>query len=525
MGRLQQSKIQPGPAAQGDDQLFEIPGVGKVTFGQLNRSRWETGVGLEELLDETQMEIELARRALKRHGKMFVKASRKIGKTFWAMVAVEIVARGQRNAIIRMAFPTKEQGKTIIIPVWEEVLESCPLDMRWQNREATDGCWYLPLTNARLYLCGTDDKAQIDRLRGPRSTLTILDEVTFFSTTHFRYLVQSVLGPQLVGTGGNIIFTGTPPDSMDHPSVSYIERAERQGNLIVRTIWDNKRLSRDDIRLICAEANPDATEEEVEEILDGKREGTAEWEREYLCRMVSNKELRVVPEFDEKRHVATFDPPVFADRFVFGDSGHAGDFFASVFCRLDFAAQKLLVEHEYESKRKPTDEVVKDLQKIEAELWPAARRESEHLLRLFDCPPQMATDFNAKGYKIRQAPKSPGKEELVREMQNRMHGNHILVHPRCKSLIVQLRDGIFVKKGDGKLDFMRSKKHGHLDALDGLANGVRNMSWRHNPAPPGVYQRPDSYVIAQDVPRSKNAQAIASAFGGLFNRSRFARAR
>lgn len=510
-------QVVPPPAVlPGADKVVRLPDGQEVTIEQLNRHRWLTGQGLEEMLDDVGLELEAARLGLPRFARMVALCSRKIGKTWWATYVANKVGRGKRNAIIRFAFPTKEQGKTIIVPLFEEFQETCPPDLRWVNREAQDGCWYLPHTNARLYLAGSDTADQIDRLRGPRSDVTLLDEFTFFHC-HLRRLITGVLMPQLLSSGGNMLCTGTPPESLDHESVQYIEGARKQKRLIVKTIFDNPRLTRDDLRLICAEAHPEGTnDEEIEAILDGKVKGSPEWRREFKCEMVSDDESRVTPEFDDKKHVGRIEEPRYCTRYVFIDPGYAKDFFAATFCILDFAAQRLGVLREYVSRKKPTDEIHAELIEIEKELgWHENRVDGPPSIRrlMENSNPQQRRDFAAKGYATGLVPKSPGKGVLVVPLKNALHAGRVVVDPRCENLIAQLLHGIWTDTT--KADFKRGDKQGHLDLLDALATGIRMVDWKKNPAPAGEYLEPGHVYVPAGIvtsPPSKAAAALQTIF-------------
>lgn len=516
-----------------DSDLIELPGGGQVTIGELRRLTWETGMFLEERLDPLQLELDQMFDAMPPRTRMFALMSRKIGKSYGMMAYADKKARKNRDWIIRIAFPTETQGKTIILPILQELQRDCPEDLRWQNRESTEKCWVLPHTNSRLYLAGTDSAPQIDRLRGPRANLVILDEVPVFHGD-LKYLIDSVLWPQLLGTGGIMLMSGTPPRSLDHESIKVIERAKKFDRLITKTIFDNPRLGPEDIKLICEEANPDYADdpEAIQAILNGEKEGSSEWEREFLCRMVSDKTARVVPEFDDSAIASEIQVPGFCVRFVALDPGHVADFFGAVFGVLDFAAQQVLILRDYQSRKKPSDEIKADLEKIEKELgWDNPyRRHPKELFNRWTDPsnPQQETDFNAKGYHVTPAHKVGGKDQLVIELRNLFNAGKIKVHVKCADLIAQLKHGVW--SDTARVDFARSRKLGHLDTLDALAQGVNMLKalgrWSHNPAPPGVYALPGKTSMVHatySAPEKPLKRAISRALGLSTLRGRFNR--
>jgi len=454
----------------------------------LVRYAWTTGTFLEERLDPLQLELDRMFDRMRPRTRAFILESRKIGKTYGFLCYADKLGRRKPRAIIRMAYPTKLQGKTIILPLMEEMQADCPSDLKWVNREAQDGCWILPHTGSRLYLAGTDDADQIDRLRGPKSDLILLDEVPTFKSANLQYLINSVLWPQTLNTGGLLLMSGTPPTSMDHPSVDLIRRAESRGLLIRKTIFDNPRMTPEIIREICREANPDADEDRVDKILAGEIAGTPHWEREFMCRLVSDDEQRVTPEFNAREHVAIVQAGIPTLKFVFMDAGHVKDFFAVVFAEIDFLSQKLRVLAEYAVLRKSTNEIREDLMKIEKFLgW-----DGGEVLRYLDQTAKQQIydfnawqDFNGKKFHVYSGVRSPGKGQLVVDLKNLLQQDRIVIVPSCKLLIMCLQDGIW--SDTQKEDFQRTPTLGHLDLLDALAQGCmairQTAKWQHNPYP------------------------------------------
>lgn len=479
-----------------DTQEFEA--LKGATEADAYFSIWKTGIGLELLLHEKQLDLATIFFKEPRLARLFLLIARRWGKTTLALWLAEKIGRTKKNAVIRFAYPTKEQAKTILIPVWEQLTESCPPELRWKNRESTDACWYLEHTNARLYLAGTDTKEQVDRLRGPRSDYTVVDEPGSHGCD-LKYLVNSVLGPQLLTTGGKMLFITTPPTSMEHQSVEFINTAKKQGRFYTQTVHDipEEIAPLADKIQWCREMHPDATEEEIQKIFLGEAEGDPAWEREGLCKLVSDKSLRVTPEFSEFKHVGTRPVLRYRDRYVLGDAGFAKDFFALLFCELDWSAGILWVCRELLRKRAATKEMVRQALVIESELWPQPRAPTENFARIFDADPRTIADFCAEKYPCRYAGKSDGAEKMTKMLQNRLHAGSVMVDRSCsKHLIPQLRDGIF--KSDpltgAKLDFLRTKEQGHLDGIAALAAGIRHVHWNHNPAPAGYLFDPADTV-------------------------------
>ena len=489
---------------------IELPTIGSVEEDALVRYCWTTGALLEERYDPLQLEFDTMFAGMAPRTRAFLLESRKIGKTLGLLMYADKFGRQRPGSIIRFAFPTKIQGKTIILPLMDEMQEDCPADLRWVNHEAAEGCWILPHNGSKLYLAGTDTADQVDRLRGPRSDLIVLDEVPTFNEKTLMYLVNSVLWPQTLNSGGLMIMSGTPPASMDHPSVDLIEMARRNGTLYTKTIFDNPRLPPDVVRTICEQSNPTASSEDIDQILACKLEGTPEWEREFMCRMVADKNLRVTPEFKEIEHVKKIQDGTPSAKYVFIDAGHVRDFFAAVFVELDFVNQRLLVRDEIAVLRKSTEEIQKLLEAKEAALWPMDRPS-----RYLDATAvQQIYDFTNRGYLVHAAMKSPGKGPLVVDMRNLLKEDRIHIDPRCKVLIGCLNNGLWADTA--KEDFRRSPSLGHLDSLDALAQGCMILrqrgKWQQDPTPKTDYDRRQHFIhgIAHgDVPKKPSGLAAA----------------
>ena len=487
--------------------LIELSRTVSVEEDDLVRYAWTTGEFLEERLDPLQLELDAMFDSMAPRTRAFILESRKIGKTYGFMCYADKIARRKPKSIIRFAYPTKTQGGTIVGPLMEEMQADCPMDLRWVYREK-EFCWMLPHNGSRLYLAGTDDADQIERLRGPKADLILLDELPTFRDKKLEYLIDSVLWPQTLNTGGLTLMSGTPPESMDHPSVDYIDQARFDGNLVTKTIFDNPRLDADTIRSICRVANPAKYfglqgspaeyEQRITDVLAGKAEGTPHWEREFMCRMVADKEQRVCPEFDKISHIGVAPTGYPCLKFVFIDPGHVKDFFAATFCEMSFSRQILYVRQEAFALRKSTTEIREKYQKIERELgWTTPQNlNPKDVFRYIDeTSKQQITDFSRDGYRVQAASRSPGKGQLVVEARKLFNADRIIIDPRCQNLIACCENGIWSDKS--KEDFKRTSSLGHLDVFDSLCQGcltVRDLGkWKVNPYPKGMYG-PEDYV-------------------------------
>lgn len=478
------------------------------------------------LLRPHQIPLYEADKGARSHSITVQVCSRRYGKTFEKLVLAVETAIQNPDCVVRFAFPAKEQGKSVIEPNIRRILASCPPDKELLPVVKLDNGGFVEFANkSRIYLAGTDDKDQRERLRGMEAILIIVDEGG--SHKELEYVVDDILSPQVDTGGGKLILVSTPPKSMDHAFVGYWTTARRNGTLVVRTIKQNTFYSRETLLNICAKANKHIAHDQnlVELVLDGKIEGSPTWEREYMCRMVTDKRLRVCPDFVsttdtelETVHVKAFEPPKHCTRYVFIDQGHATDYFAAVFASHVFGpgGGTLYVEDAWQDRRKPTDHIVEELKKVERRLgWVGARR--------FSNDPrgdQQRADMRARGYHVVRAAKSEGAEAEADRLNLAVRAQKVVIHPRCSELIAQMRDGIWKETATGKADFERGETLGHLDALAALAMGIRCVDWRLNMHPPETFDF-DNWIVPKGMlrPMSETQAAMRSAFGSVFKKN------
>ena len=164
--------------------------------------------------------------------------SRRWGKS-WLGAALGIeTAISQPGARIAYAAPTMKMAREIIVPHMVALLEDCPDDMApvFSKAELT---WTYP-NGSRVILAGCDN-GNAERLRGTSMDLGIVDEAGFIDG--LRYVVQSILMPQLMTTNGRIFMASTPAKSPVHDFTGYCLEAEAENRYAHRTIYDAPHIS------------------------------------------------------------------------------------------------------------------------------------------------------------------------------------------------------------------------------------------------------------------------------------------
>ena len=131
--------------------------------------------------------------------------SRRAGKSYSiAFMLLEHALKHERsiNPYITL---TRDSGKDILWPALYDLDTKLGLNLRF--RENT-GDIILP-NKSKIIIRGADDKRQIEKLRGPKYPIAVVDEAQGFP--HFLHdLIEDVLEPATLDYDGQIVVTGTP---------------------------------------------------------------------------------------------------------------------------------------------------------------------------------------------------------------------------------------------------------------------------------------------------------------------------
>jgi hypothetical protein len=504
--------LKSGWTLPGGNRKVKLADGSERTLAELNLIRWQTGYGLAaSLLRKHQMPLYEADLSLGEQEVAVQMCSRQFGKSYEKLTLAIETAIQSPNSAIRFAFPSKSQGQEILEGNVRLILATCPPEFAPDVRIESG---YIRFHNgSKIVVAGTDDRDQKERLRGTGAKLIIVDEAG--SHKDLRYIVDSILGPQLDNHKGRMILITTPPATLDHAFYEYKRDAVIAGKFLKFTILDNTHYTREQKLKICARVNrlpPGHVDAEL--ILDGKMPGNIDWRREYLCEEVADDKLRVTPDFrDEAPFVEAFDRPQYCTHYVFLDQGYH-DYFAAVFASHNHAAQKLFVEDVWMGKRMSTDQIVSALKGKEQSLgWGTPPRRYANDPR----GQQQLRDMRDRGYHVTQGPKAEGATLEADRVNLSLAAGKIVVHARCKALRDQLKAGIFKVGENGKADFARTENYGHLDAFAALAMGLRHVDWRRNTMPVEQFD-PSSYFIPRGMkrPLSQSAQAAQQIFRGAF---------
>ncbi len=425
---------------------------------------WNKG-NLTWKLDEVQKELYNTFQDSKNKVNVWL-CSRRLGKSYGLItIAIEACLKTP-NTIVKYVAPNRQAVRTIIRPLIRQITEDCPKELRPEFK--TQEHLYRFPNGSEIQIAGTDN-GNADSLRGGSANLCIVDEAGFCAD--LDYIVKSILIPTTLTTGGKIILSSTPPKESTHEFIRFVREAEYKGTLLKKTIYDNPRLTKEMIDDIIKETGG----------ID-----SLDFKREYLCMILQDDEVSVVPEMTDelmKDIVISNDKPSHFDAYVAMDPAFR-DLTVVLFGYVDFLKQKLIIE----------DEVVMNGQAMTTEALAKAIKEKELSLWLFKQPYLRVSDNNLilindlqrlNGISFLPTMKDDADSALS-NMRVMLGNKKILINPRCKVLISHLKYATWAKNNK---TYDRVDGFGHFDAVDSLKYLCRNIQLNKNPYPNDQYNQ------------------------------------
>ena len=444
------------------------------------RTLWEAG-DLDWLLDPNQREMRA--NIIKGTDKYYVvECARRLGKSYMLCVmAVEAAMQGQ---FVLYAAPTSKDAQEIVAPLLQQILDTAPFKPRYDK---VLGKWRFPGGGQiRLFAC--DNKTKANRGRGSTSHLVLVDEAGFIPV--LDYVLHSIVGPQTLTTRGRIVLASTPSDEPDHPFTTIAQKAEEQGFYVRKTVYDNPRLTPEDIEEYIRD---DAA---VLGYSPEEFKATDVFKREFLALRAIDTNLVVMPDWNGR--ASEEDRPEFFDAYVAFDAGGI-DPHGLLFGYWDFAKEQLVIEDELLLRdNETTQQIVTLVKSKEMELWGVDKWDgtlranekntlvqstsrAQPYLRVCDLG-SGKLQLTIDGVSFLPTPKSD-KLKWVDAARVLFRQDKIRIHPRCKHLMRQLR--VTMWKDVHQNDYRRTKDGQHGDLIDCLVYMVRNLRRTKNPSPPG----------------------------------------
>lgn len=427
----------------------------------------------------------------------FFLCSRRIGKTvtLFTLAARECIRNpGSRVLYLSM---TTEQVREIVDQAEAVVFENCPDDIK-PKFKSKEGKFVFP-NGSEIRIKGLD-KAKGSSIRGVKANLILFDEACFMDD--LVGILDSVAMPMAIATKGRIVFGSTPPASPGHDSISIISRCKERDALIVRDIYSMRGIL--------------YTDEQIKQFEEeaGGYESTV-FRREYRALVVTETNLAIVPAATpEKMEEIVKEAPMpkgfWPDCYVGMDIGWR-DLTVALFGYWDYANATLVIQDEMvvSDKRSTSENIATEIRRIEKALW-GGRAPYK---RFSDNDPRLLHDLKSlHSLDFRVTPKD-NKEAQVNQLNLMINAGHLIISPRCKTLIAHLMYGTWK---ENRQDFSRSKELGHSDAIDALIYILRNVKRNKNPEP-GEYYSSTIYAMhgndgVLNPSRNGGLDALAKAF-------------
>jgi hypothetical protein len=246
--------------------------------------------------------------------------------------------------------------------------------------------------------------------------------------------------------------------------------------------------------------NPTMSEEFIEKMKEN-------YTGVFLDRMIYGKwigdlERLIVPEFVGKDSlIVERERPKHFELYGALDPA-MNDFTAYLLGYYDFRAGVYYVEGEYVINKVSTNQIADGIVRLENELFP----EKKVQLRVSDTALQLIYDLCSL-HDLQFTPTAKdNKEAALNHVRVLIGKNRLFIHPRCKTLIRQLKTGTWNKQ---KTDFERKEGEGHFDCIDALIYLIRSIDKYINPYPEFEKDvQEDTHYINKRLKMNKVAAAI-----------------
>ena len=394
--------------------------------------------------------------------------SRQFGKSYSMNLVVDEFCRRVPRAQVRFAAPSGLMLRNITLPIMRQLLADCPKDLRPRWRR-NDHFWEYP-NGSEFHIAGANE-GHADDLRGSASHLSGVDEAGFVDD--LKYLIDGVLMPQTLTTGGTLLVSSTPPESPVHPYVEYATDCKDRGHYIHRDIH--------------ATNQPKHVIDQYAKQAGGYASTT--WKREYLAQFVVDESLAIIPEWDNKYVEAVERCGLwrFWHKYEAMDLG-VRDLTVCLFGYYDFRKARLVIEDELviNGPQLTTKLLAEKIREKEKALWPQPNGEAPSIYRRVsdNNNPLLMNDLAA----LHSLPFFGTSKDELTAMVNKVRlwakAGRVIVHPRCTNLIDCLRAGVWKSAAHIGRDFGRGgARLGHFDAMAALTYAVRNCDEHSNPIP------------------------------------------
>ncbi len=381
-------------------------------------------------------------------------------------------------------------------------LATCPANLR-PYRDGYD--WVYP-GGGRMVVMGTDAQT-FRRGRGfSKVERDVRDEFCLYQDLDAveAALNAGTMVPGLSGKPGRCWRASTPAMSSAHPSKLLVDAAKAIGRYELETFYDNPRVDPEvTIRKECERLNMTR-----EELL-----ASTWFRREYMGEWVTEESRAACPAWtDEVAKECTKEwprPTHFAGHTSHDWGGYENDPHAALFGYVDFKNGKLIIEDEDEVRGVLMDKLCERWKAKEVGLWGerswdgtlwgagffekhaktipdylkaavAKTGPTQPFLRVCDWDDNLQAEFITKhGYAMLPTDKHD-KHIHVDFFNQGVRERRVIIHPRCRRLLEQMRTTLWDEKRRG---WVRTEKD-HGDLVDDAVYMWRMACWSFDPFPP-----------------------------------------
>lgn len=440
-----------------------------------------------------------------RHRISVVNASRQIGKSRWAVTLALSFAITTARAQVKYGATSKIQARGIIKPHLDVLLEGCPKELMpiWDD---ADSCYFFKHNGARLTIIACD-AGKVESIAGQHAHLFLIDEGG--AVDNLDFVVKDIALPMTLNTNGRIIIFSTPARSKGHSFKSYCDAAKEAGTYLERQIFDNPRISDEEIRDHCVAA--------------GGATSTT-WRREYLVEHVTDEETAVLPEAtNEQLQLITLSDEVlsatrspFVDRYVVVKPGWNPSSTGVLLGHFDYRLKRAVIEDEVVIKKMDSVLLNQQLGEHMGSTWGDGAKPYRCLGPIED---KLLVEMHSLGWRF-ASPQTDLTDVDINKLRHsitHVRGPKLYIHERCSVTKRQLENAVWDKR---RKAFEPSKDDGRYELVTAAIFFRRELNERHDPTPRGLAAHPALGLTIPLGEPSRHAQ-LARSVGRLLRVGRW----
>lgn len=396
-----------------------------------------------------------------------IDCARQFGKSFTEfLIAVEDCLRTPDWTVVFIA-PLKSQVNEIINgKTYGTIFKTCPKQLLPNYK---DSALIFP-NGSRIRMAGTDNH-NYENLRGGTANTIFLDEAGFMANLEDGVL--STVEPMTKTTGGKVIFSSTPPESIDHDYYDVLRYHEEAGLISTFTIWDDKSLTEKQLQKIISQC---------------KGKDTTRFKREYECKRISDSSRSVIPQLSNEdapnlllthKNFKQHDLYKYWKRYVVADWG-GRDKTAILFAHYNFKSKQVIVEDHLDlnGDNITAGRIAQSIKDKTLALW-----NDEGDINYF-CDNNNILIQNEMTIKYKlpfvETTKGKLKAQMVETVKDWIYDERCFFTEEAKFAFDCIRSAYWSKQGD---EFARSKIYGHFDHLAAFVYLIRNIDEYTDPVP------------------------------------------